>query len=109
MRSIWALWVMAPCLCSCCCSGQCRTNRGIRRRSARSTGGSTSAGFTYKNSENPASSYYPHNSWNQYYFAGPDCSGYVGWSVYNVMNTQSGQADQPYYVGSSTTRAKTLG
>ena len=51
------------------------------------------AGFTYKNSENPASSYYPHNSWNQYYFAGPDCSGYVGWSVYNVMNTQSGQAD----------------
>lgn len=44
--------------------------------------------YHYKN-PNPAESYYPHNAWNQYYYAGIDCSGYVGWSVYNLMNTEN--------------------
>ena len=47
------------------------------------------ANYTYKNKADPAHSYYPHNSWNQYYYAGVDCSAYIGWVVYNVMHTES--------------------
>ena len=63
--------------------------------------------YHYKN-PNPAESYYPHNAWNQYYYAGIDCSGYVGWSVYNLMNTESGSvADgDKGYVMSATSQAK---
>ncbi|MGN0204154.1 MAG: hypothetical protein ACI4BB_06405 [Coprococcus sp.] len=28
---------------------------------------------------------------NEYYYAGLDCSGYVGWILYNVMHTKGGQ------------------
>lgn len=65
------------------------------------------ANYTYKNSADPAHSYYPHNSWNQYYYAGLDCSGYVGWVVYNVMHTQNSvNTDNDGYVMSSTKIAK---
>ena len=61
--------------------------------------------YHYKN-PNPAESYYPHNAWNQYYYAGIDCSGYVGWSVYNLMNTENSTvADNKGYVMSATKQA----
>ncbi len=61
--------------------------------------------YHYKN-PTPAESYYPHNAWNQYYYAGIDCSGYVGWSVYNLMNTKdSTVADSKGYVMSATKQA----
>jgi len=47
--------------------------------------------------------------WNQYYWAGVDCSAFVGWTVYNVMNTESGKVGETTgYVGSSTKQAKTF-
>ena len=67
---------------------------------------SQDANYTYKNSANPSESYYPHNAWNQYYYAGIDCSGYVGWSVYNLMNTENSTvADNKGYVMSATKQA----
>ena len=59
--------------------------------------------YTYRNNDDHAHSYYPHEAWNQYYFAGVDCSAYVAWSVYNTLNTQSGKDG---YVMSSTGMAK---
>lgn len=61
--------------------------------------------YTYRNNNNLSDSYYPHNGWNQYYYAGLDCSGYVGWAVYNTMHKESGGLG---YVGSSTSQAKNL-
>lgn len=63
---------------------------------------SQNANYSYKNA-NPAKSYYPFGRWNQYYFAGADCSGYVGWAVYNTMHTQSGGSG---YVQEATTMAQ---
>lgn len=51
---------------------------------------SQNVNYNYKNPVQ-ANSYYPFNKYNQYYYAGADCSGYVGWSVYNTMNTQSSE------------------
>lgn len=59
--------------------------------------------FTYKNSNDYTKSYYPHKSYNEYYYAGPDCSGYMSWVIYNVANTISGL---PGYVHSATKEAK---
>lgn len=67
------------------------------------------ANYTYKNSADPAHSYYPHNSWNQYYYAGVDCSAYIGWTVYNVMHTESTTNDlSDGYVMSAIKMAKTF-
>ncbi len=66
------------------------------------------ANFSYRNDNDYTSTTYQFGLWNQYHYAGVDCSGYVGWSVYNVMNTQSGMADTDYYVGGANTRAKRL-
>ena len=55
--------------------------------------------YTYDASHGYANSYYPSRGWHQYYYAGMDCSGFVGWAVYNLENTESGN---PAYVGSST-------
>ena len=67
------------------------------------------ANYTYKNSADPAHSYYPHNSWNQYYYAGVDCSAYIGWTVYNVMHTESTTNDKSDgYVMSAVKMAKTF-
>ncbi len=52
-----------------------------------------------------AYSYYPYGGYNEYYYAGLDCSGYVGWTLYNVMNKEDGKDG---YVMSSTKLAKTL-
>ena len=60
------------------------------------------ADYTYRTEQGPTT-YYPHNGVNQYYYAGADCSGYIGWTIYNVMNTQNGGAG---YVMPSTQMAK---
>lgn len=52
--------------------------------------------YTYRDKDgneelkDPANSYYPYGGYNEYYYAGLDCSGYVGWTLYNVMNTENG-------------------
>lgn len=56
----------------------------------------------------PATTTYPFNGWNQYYYAGLDCSGYIGWTVYNVMNTESSTDPADGFTGSSTKFAKNL-
>ena len=67
--------------------------------------------YTYRDADgdetkkDPANSYYPYGGYNEYYYAGLDCSGYVGWTIYNVMNTKDGQDG---YVMSSSKMAKTL-
>ena len=62
--------------------------------------------FVYRDDDDPAHDYYSvRNNYNQYGYAGVDCSAYVGWSVYNTLNTASGQEDRPYYAGKSRTRA----
>ena len=52
-----------------------------------------------------ANSYYPYGGFNEYYYAGLDCSGFVGWTLYNVMNTEDGKDG---FVMSSTKMAKRL-
>lgn len=67
------------------------------------------ANYTYMNDDDPAHSYYPHNSWNQYYYAGVDCSAYIGWTVYNVMHTESTTNDlSDGYVMSAVKMVKTF-
>lgn len=67
------------------------------------------ANYTYMNDDDPAHSYYPHNSWNQYYYAGVDCSAYIGWTVSNVMHTESTTNDlSDGYVMSAVKMAKTF-
>ncbi|MCD7775767.1 MAG: hypothetical protein LUH54_00105, partial [Firmicutes bacterium] len=66
---------------------------------------SQTASYSYINRKDYSKSYYPHYSWNQYYYAGLDCSGYVAWTIYNTLNTESGGDG---YVMSSTVMAKTL-
>ena len=62
------------------------------------------ADYTYR-TETGSETYYPHNGVNQYYYAGADCSGYIGWAVYNTLNTQSGGEG---CVMASTQMAKTF-
>ena len=62
------------------------------------------ADYTYRTEQGPTT-YYPHNGVNQYYFAGLDCSGFVGWTIYNTLNTQNGAQG---YVMASTQMAKTF-
>lgn len=63
------------------------------------------ADYQYKNSSDPASSYYPFGGWNEYYYAGLDCSGYIGWALYNTLETSSGRSG---YVCKSRLLAKSL-
>ena len=62
--------------------------------------------FRKRNTEDeddPQHSYFPYRHYNEYYYAGADCSGYMGWVLYNVLNTESGQEG---YVMTSTETAK---
>ena len=45
--------------------------------------------YNYKD-PSPAESYYPFGGWNEYYYAGLDCSGYVGWAVNRTLNAADG-------------------
>lgn len=46
--------------------------------------------FQYKNADDISKSYYPHNGYNEYHYAGVDDTGFLAWTIYNVMNTESG-------------------
>ena len=65
--------------------------------------------FTYKERDgleenaDPANSYYPYGGYNEYYYAGLDCSGYVGWVLYNTLHMTDGE---PGYVGGAVHMAK---
>ena len=67
--------------------------------------------YTYKSKDgnedysDPANSYYPYGGYNEYYYAGLDCSGYLGWVLYNTFETESSKDG---YVGGSTGFAKRL-
>lgn len=41
--------------------------------------------------KDPPHSYYPYYGYNEYYYAGVDCSGYLGWALYNTFETEEGQ------------------
>ena len=60
--------------------------------------------YTFK-AEDPAHSYYPYGSYNEYYYAGLDCSSYMGWIIYNTFETEN---DREGYVRGSTGFAKML-
>ena len=45
--------------------------------------------YTYKDEKKKNETYYPFNGFNEYYYAGLDCSGFVGWSIYNTLNSES--------------------
>ena len=49
------------------------------------------ASYNYKNTD-AAHSYYPFGGFNQYGHEGLDCSGFVGWAVYNTVRTENGGA-----------------
>ncbi len=67
--------------------------------------------YTYKEADgnenvaDPATSYYPYGEYNEYYYAGLDCTGYFGWTLYNTFENESGKDG---YVGGSTKFAKRL-
>lgn len=69
------------------------------------------ADFTYKSkngdeaNKDPAHSYYPYGGYNEYYYAGLDCSGFVGWIEYNTFETKDGE---PGYVMYAEAMAKNL-
>ena len=54
--------------------------------------------FTYREKDrdaakaDPEHSYYPYGGYNEYYYAGLDCSGFVGWALYNTLETKEGEA-----------------
>ena len=50
-------------------------------------------------------SYYPYGGFNQYGYAGLDCSGYIGWTIYNTLHEKSGETG---FVSNSTGMAKKL-
>ena len=65
--------------------------------------------YTYRNDSNPAHSYYPTGGWNQYGYAGLDCSGYLGWTLYNTLHTESASvSDCDGYVTPAAEFAHTL-
>ena len=55
------------------------------------------ADYTYKDIDgdeskrDPAHSCYPFGRFNEYYYAGADCSGFVGWTLYNTFRTEDGE------------------
>ncbi len=61
---------------------------------------SNSADYSYKVDT------YPKNGWNRFYYAGLDCSGYVGWTLYNTMYNRTGIHEG--FVNSSTKIASLL-
>ena len=67
--------------------------------------------FEDENGKAGLPSYYTSNrGWNQYYYAGVDCSAYTGWLVYNITNTEDSTVEnnENGYVGSATKQAKNL-
>lgn len=63
------------------------------------------ADYVYRDDENKSESYYPYEGKNTYFELGLDCSGYIGWVIYNTLHDENLEAD---YVSASTTMAKKL-
>ena len=61
--------------------------------------------YSYIDQALPTASFFPHSRYNQYYCAGMDCSGYVGWVLYNTFNRESGGDG---YVEQAETMAETF-
>ncbi len=67
--------------------------------------------FTYREKDgdaakaDPEHSYYPYGGYNEYYYAGLDCAGFVGWALYNTLETKEGEAG---YVSDAAGIAKRL-
>lgn len=67
--------------------------------------------YTYRDrdgdsaNKDPANSYYPYGRFNQYGYAGLDCSGYIGWTLYNTFESESGRGG---WVNKSTSFARGL-
>lgn len=72
---------------------------------------SQSENYTYRDpfgdekKADPATSFYPYGGFNEYGWAGLDCSGFVGWTLYNTLEAENGL---PGYVGPSTKMAASL-
>ena len=62
------------------------------------------ADYNYKSAD-PAQSYYPFGGWNEYHYAGLDCSGYVGWAVNRALRASDGGEG---YVCSAAGQARML-
>ena len=62
--------------------------------------------YEYKNENDKEHSTYPFGAWNEYYYKGLDCSGYLGWTLYNTLYAES--LAYPGFVMSSTKMAGTL-
>ncbi|MBQ3866828.1 MAG: hypothetical protein II776_07980, partial [Clostridia bacterium] len=60
---------------------------------------SQNADFTYRDRDgdeaniDPEHSYYPYNEYNEYYYAGLDCSGFVSWALNNTFNKETVELD----------------
>lgn len=63
------------------------------------------ADYVYRDDENKSESYYPYEGKNTYFELGLDCSGYIGWVIYNTLHDENLEAD---YVSASTSMAKKL-
>ena len=61
---------------------------------------STDENYSYKKDT------YPNNGWNEYYYAGLDCSGYISWIIYNTMYNKTEEKEG--FTGPSTIMAKNL-
>lgn len=47
------------------------------------------ATYKYHDTSGNGTDYFPENSWNTYFYHGLDCSGFLGWTIYNTMYDQS--------------------
>lgn len=63
--------------------------------------------YRFDNESNHAESYFPYGAWNQYYYAGADCSGYIGWVIYNLTYNADDESNKGF-VCSSTKMADSL-
>ena len=45
--------------------------------------------YLYRDENAKSETTYPFGGWNNYYYAGLDCSGYIGWTLYNTINRSS--------------------
>ncbi|MBR5948775.1 MAG: hypothetical protein IKZ82_09065 [Clostridia bacterium] len=66
---------------------------------------SQNSDYIYKDESSPKTSYYPFGGWVEYFYAGLDCSGYLGRTLYTALETEDGREG---YVFKSTEFAKTL-
>lgn len=44
--------------------------------------------YVFRDKEHPEKTTYPYGGWNEYYYAGLDCSGYMTWVVYNSLASE---------------------